>query len=201
MARVIAEIDELEIRRAIKEAQANKTMVPMDPWQLGRLVYGYFEFKKIRRHLEESGTRGGEAALVVARLAGHYEASRKIAEGTGVTPTPLFEHVREELLAYQAWAHDHAMSAPSDAGMRDSIDRELAELDTWNEWASGLLNAYCEPAAARAQIEARLADRANHRDECDWSKWAQKALGLSDAYVEEQKIGFEELRRMIQDRL
>jgi len=220
MARVVSTPKEQEIRDLAREAVANETMVAMDPHQLSRLAYGYFEFRKIENHPGEfnAGVRRAGVVLTVARLAGVAVAVTRMADA-GLVPAALHEHVKAQLEEYQAWAKINADSGESDEGLRHSINAAITQADCWNSWARRVLDpdqsgCALEPMellrAMQTLIDERAASlAAGTQDRLEgalevqdgWFRWAQEALGLSDAYVEEQKLGVDDLRRMIRERL
>lgn len=223
MARVITEPDELDLRTKIKAAQVAKTEVTIDPWQLSRLAYGFFEYQKIQAHLDslKDWTRAtrSPASLAVARLAGIAHAVTRMAD-VGIVPVDLYKHICDELRAYQEWAHLNCDGAAvSDQEMRTSIHADVALTDTWSSWARGVLDpdhSGCPLSPLQmiqelqglldhraAMLAAGTQDRLEGALEVEdgWFRWAQEALGLSDAYVMEQKLTVDDLRRMISGRL
>ncbi len=219
MARIMIPIKEHELTETIRTAQAEKRDVPMDPWQLSRLAYGYVEFEKIEEHLRKlEGFPRAQVSMMVGRLVGVAHALSRITNA-GLVPSALYEHVKEQLDTWQYWAQTYATHCESDEDRRRRFANELDEVDVWRLWARQALDGDQHGFAGTSgdlmrDILARLDERtalltAGTQDRLEgalgkedgWFRWAQQALGLSDAYVEEQKLGVDDLRRMIRERL
>lgn len=96
--------------------------------------------------------------------------------------------------------------------MRLALGNRLEELDDWGRWARNYLSnelgngtqgdlryAMCRMID---NLEAKVQRQVSQSTSTEsWDKWAQQALGLSDAYVEDQKITTDDLRRMLRERL
>lgn len=75
----------------------------------------------------------------------------------------------------------------------------MSKVSTWTIWAHMRLGRGGAPLAGSVDLRRALGDKLDEAD--GWRAWAQRALGLSDAYVADQKLTADDLRRMISERL
>ena len=71
--------------------------------------------------------------------------------------------------------------------------------ETWALWAHLRLGRGGRPQLPVMEARRALGDKLDEVD--GWRAWAQRALGLSDAYMADQMLTDHDLRRMISERL
>ncbi len=219
MAHVIVPIDEHELTLRIRIAKEEGRDVDLLPQHAARLLYRYSEFKKISQAIAEAKLTGFTSIpLLISRLIGEHLALKQVTDA-GVIPKMYWEHHITELTKWREWA-DVLVRGASDAEKRQNMEDAVVLNGVWTEWAKralgvidttdgpptetglmtalhGLLNE--RAAWASEGVQDRLGAAFAERDR--WFMWAQDALGLSGAYVEEQKLSADDLRRMIRERL
>ncbi len=207
MAKVIIPIDEHELTQRIKDAADKGVDVALLPQQASRLLYRYLEFEKIAKAVQEAQLKGFTSIpLLVSRLIGEHLALKQVTDA-GIVPTPIYEYHTDELKLWRDWA-DILAKGDSDEAKRAHLENDLVALSLWRTEAKRLIGVVNTTNGPPTDAELMgmlriLFDESNAPIEKEegWFRWAQQALGLSDAYVEEQKLGVDDLRRMIRERL
>jgi hypothetical protein len=207
-----------EAERAGDRSKSTLDALGLDLHQLSAFAYKYFRMGEIKRALRDASwlSKGTDGPLdLVNRMIGYCAAARMFMRDG----LPAEDETAQ--LAWSVWAHlrlrrGGAPLAPV-TELRAALGDKLEELEGWSLWAQNYLSnelgngtlwggtqselryAMCrmiDNLQARAQRQVSQAAATE-----PWDKWAQQALGLSDAYVEDQKITTDDLRRMISERL
>lgn len=214
MAKVIMIRGDDKLTQIADDAKrAGADCVPIGAYELGGLLYRSGLFRQMRLALRSAGFQG-RPELELPRALGSLQALERMLTSP-VAPDS----------AWPVWAHLRLGRggdplAPG-VDLRRAIGDKLDELDSWILWAKDL---YREHTGERTDASTPLrpwigtmARRGAEAEELgnkltdatpapappgdDWFVWAAQALGLSQAYVEEQKLTTDDLRRMIRERL
>jgi hypothetical protein len=210
LAKIFIEPNEQTLHQAIAAVSDREpSKITLEDLKLNRMLVSafaraYFVLRQVRMALSNvPGVVLSDIPGSVARLAGVLMA----VQSPQVTVNPaILDAIRGED-QWQKWAirllseGDLVAWDGTREGLRNICEEVFtSSIDkTWSIWAHvrlGRVGAELgDDVGMRAEIGERL-------DECrDWRHWAQRALGLSDAYVQEQKLQVDDLRRMISERL
>jgi hypothetical protein len=199
-------LDELDLNARIKEHGSNPEGVTLGELgiclqQLAVLAYGYFRYKEVKKALHNMpALHSGNVAQDVSKLIGVLLAVLSLPN---VSPV-ILEAIRGSG-DWVKWAENllsggEVSYVPCDEQkLRESIAALVHQAPQWSVWAHLRLGRGGLTLEPDVNLRRALGDKLDEAD--GWSAWAAKALGLSEAYVTEQKLTTDDLRRMISERL
>ncbi len=214
MAKVIS-VRSIQALKNLAELARDFDDVLIGTQELRSLLHRAEKFETMWVTLRAGGWKG-RPDLELPRLIGTCQTLERLLESSISDMTwPVWAHLRLGL-GGEPLATGHVL--------RGALGDKLDELNTWITWATELYRDYTEavapaPETARhwiegmarrghlAEVEETMAGlapaspRASGEESDGWFGWAAQALGLSDAYVAEQKLTTGDLRRMIKERL
>jgi len=207
-----------EAERTGDRTKSTLEALGLDICHISAFAHKYFLVGKLQRALHSMvwlAPGAIDSLDLVNRMIGYCAAARMFMRDG------LPHEDETAQAAWSVWAHLRLGRGGAPLAevteLRAEIGDRLEELEAWSRWAQNYLSAELENGTlwdgtqselryAMCRMLDNLQALAQRKVESasvaeSWDKWAQQALGLSDAYVEDQKIMTDDLRRMIRERL
>jgi hypothetical protein len=228
MAKVVFVRSNAALRQQVEQEREVDTVM-LSTAELRSLLCRAEKFETMRVTLRASGWKG-LPDLELPRLIGTCQTLERLLESSISDMTwPVWAHLRlgrggepfaadhvelrralgdklDELSTWITWANEL---------YQDHIEAITPEPETARRWIWSMVRRghHAETQEARAKFGKSLAEATQQYEgytgaptlappaDDGWFRWAVQALGLSDAYVEDQKLTTDDLRRMISERL